>query len=77
VSAKEVTRVTADAPGFRNNNLVQEVFWTRTGLPLLAMLMISGTSLAGVTLTEDSFRTLVGRFQNFRRDFTVVARLGS
>ena len=37
--------MTADAPGFRNNHLVQEIFWTRTGLLLLVLLVISSTSL--------------------------------
>jgi hypothetical protein len=43
VPAKEVNHVSADAPGLRNT-LIQDIFWTRTGLLLAILLLVSATS---------------------------------
>jgi hypothetical protein len=43
VPAKEVTVVSADAQGFRNS-LIQDIFWTRTGLLLAILLLVSAAS---------------------------------
>jgi hypothetical protein len=43
VPAKEVTIVSADAQGLRNS-LIQDIFWTRTGLLLAILLLVSAAS---------------------------------
>jgi hypothetical protein len=52
--------VSADAQGFRHN-LVQEIFWTRTGLLLLSLLVISGTCLGiDSIMAAGALKTFVG-----------------
>lgn len=41
---KEVNRLPAEAKGLRKNP-IQEIFWTRTGLLLLILLVISGSAM--------------------------------
>jgi hypothetical protein len=49
VPAKEVTLVSADANGIRSP-LIQDIFWTRTGLLLALLLLVSGAALGGASL---------------------------
>ncbi|WP_116050689.1 hypothetical protein [Amycolatopsis palatopharyngis] len=51
--------MSADASGLRSNPL-QEIFWTRTGLLLLALVVVSGSSLAlASTMQAGTARTFV------------------
>jgi hypothetical protein len=47
-----VTFVSADAPGLRNT-LIQDIFWTRTGLLLTLLLLVSTASFGAAGLTDD------------------------
>jgi hypothetical protein len=49
VPAKEVSLVSADAPGFRNS-LIQDIFWTRTGLLLAILLLVSAASFGAASV---------------------------
>jgi hypothetical protein len=52
--------VSADAPGFRHN-LVQEIFWTRTGLLLLSLLVVSAACLGlDSVMAAGALKTFVG-----------------
>jgi hypothetical protein len=50
--------VSADAPGLRNN-LIQDVFWTRTGLLLAVMLLISAASFGVASVIGGALHTFV------------------
>jgi hypothetical protein len=52
VPPKEVTLVSADAPGLRNT-LIQDIFWTRTGLLLTSLLLVSAASFGAAGITGD------------------------
>jgi hypothetical protein len=52
--------VSADASGLRSNPL-EEIFWTRTGLLLLILIVVSGSSLAlASTMQDGTAKTFVG-----------------
>jgi hypothetical protein len=74
VSAKEVNYLPAEAKGLRKNP-IQEIFWTRTGLLLLILLVISGAAMIATSgmapgtgrnlLTAVSTGTLVSAIVGF------------
>jgi hypothetical protein len=53
-----VNPVSADAPGLRNN-LIQDIFWTRTGLLLAVMLLISAASFGVASVIGGAPHTFV------------------
>ncbi len=44
--------MSADAPGLRNS-LIQDIFWTRTGLLLTSLLLVSAASFGAAGITGD------------------------
>lgn len=44
--------MSADAHGFRNNSLIQDIFWTRTGLLLAILLLVSAASFGLATVID-------------------------